>query len=90
MFQRRLTPDDFGECTGLVPALQGTTMPDDNNNCPSCNDYPMGEPLPGNPNVLVRPYAPPTDAELEFSKNFYAGMRARTGHYPGAGIPARA
>ena len=65
-------------------------MADETNNCPSCDDHPMGEPLPGNPNVLVRPYVPPTDAELELSNNFYAGMKARAGHDPGASMPIQA
>jgi hypothetical protein len=54
-------------------------MAKDDENCPACNDnpHPMGEPLPGNEHVTVRPYTPPTEAELEFTRNFYANIRAR-------------
>jgi len=39
----------------------------------------MGKPLANNPNVLVAPYTPPTPAELEFTSQFYAGLKARSG-----------
>lgn len=72
-------------------------MPDEENNlgrgslgeggCPSCAEHPFGEPLPGGFSVF--PYTPPTADELEFSRRFYANMKARTGHDPGEGIPAQ-
>lgn len=62
-------------------------MPDESNNCPTCNDHPMGEALPGStPSVLVQPYTPPTPAELEFTRNFYAAMEARNGNAPDEGV----
>ena len=76
-------------------------MPDEKNNpdrrslgeggCPSCADHPMGKALPGSTaNVLVREYVPPTAAELDFSRNFYAAMEARTGRSPFTdGIPVQ-
>ena len=66
-------------------------MPDDTNNCPSCNDHPMGKALPGSTaDVLVREYVPPTAAELDFSHNFYAAMEARTSRSPFTeGIPVQ-
>jgi hypothetical protein len=63
-------------------------MPDNENNCPSClgdTDAAFGS-LTSNPNVFVRPYVPPTQAELEFSRNFYTAMESHPGHDPGAGI----
>ena len=76
-------------------------MPDEKNNpdrrslgeggCPSCADHPMGKALPGSTaDVLIREYVPPTAAELEFSRNFYAAMEARTGRSPFTdGIPVQ-
>jgi len=64
-------------------------MAKDDNNCPACNDnpHPTGEALKGNENAQVRAYTPPTAAELEFTRNFYAAMNARDGEGPVSTLP---
>lgn len=66
-------------------------MADNDNNCPSCADDPESHPaapgsvfgtLPGNPSVFVREFVPPTEVEVEFSRNFYAALESRTGRSP--------
>lgn len=67
-------------------------MPDDDNNCPSCagSAGSVYGPLANQPNVVVQPYVPPTEAEFEFSRRFYADLKTRNGRDPAAGIPVQA
>lgn len=70
-------------------------MPDDSTNlgrrslgegdCPSCEERagPVGD-VPGNPDVMVQAYTPPTAEELEFTRRFFAAKEARTNAKTGA------
>ncbi|MBX3473680.1 MAG: hypothetical protein KF754_04795 [Planctomycetes bacterium] len=54
-------------------------MDEINDSCPSCADNagPAFGPSPGNPNLFMRPYTPPTADDLESSRQFYAAREAR-------------